>query len=190
MILVLEAAPNGEWYLRTKDAIAYYDNADEDKTARDTPRIGYLYDWSNPNKPSENFMQMSPAPKASTTVEFKDETGDAIISFGKVHNEGESDYIIRYNTRNNTNSFSMYQSGDIADMPLPRIYAKKAELVEADGYAMAFHHTPMSLDNGQSKVAAVESPVELNATDNGDGTYVQLECRRHHQPLRPVWPDG
>ncbi|MDO4319961.1 MAG: hypothetical protein Q4C34_05235 [Bacteroidales bacterium] len=171
MILVLEAAPNGEWYLRTKNEISYYDNADEDKSYRNTPRIGYLYDYSNPQNTSQNYLQMSSQPKASTPIAYNDNDGNATITFGIIH-DAESDFIIRYNTNTTPSGFSMYATTMSANSyPLPRIYAKKAAIIEPDGYTMAFHHTPVALNNGQNKIAAVENPVALTATDNEDGTY-------------------
>ena len=173
LVLVLEKAADGNWNIRTKDAISYYDNADEDKAMRDTPRIGYFYSYALTTK--SNYMQMSASPKASATIKYNDAdgVGNATISFSKVA-ENQPYMIIRYNTDTN-GGFAMYMETEIANRyPLPRIYAKKTAVAEDNGYKMSFHHTPYKANESvQAKVVAATShsnETVLNGTVNKDGT--------------------
>lgn len=178
MPLVLEQAPNGDWYIKTRDKVAFYDNGDpnETKDNRKTPRVGYFYDYSNPSNTSQNFLQMSEKPKASTKV-IIGENGATTISFSQIHASGESDYIIRYNTQTG-GGFSMYADTQTETVyPLPRLYAKKADLIEGDenAYTMSFHHTPVKLKDESSAVryaaTRVDQPVPLTASEPAeDGT--------------------
>ena len=173
LILVLEKAADGNWNIRTKDAISYYDNADEEKAMRDTPRIGYFYSYALTT--TSNYMQMSASPKASATIKYNDAdgVGNATISFSKVA-ENQPYMIIRYNTNTN-GGFAMYMETESANSyPLPRIYAKKTAVAEDNGYKMSFHHTPYKANGSvQAKVVAATShsnETVLNGTVNKDGT--------------------
>lgn len=173
LILVLEKAADGNWNIRTKDAISYYDNADETNAMRDTPRIGYFYSYAL--KTTSNYMQMSASPKASATIKYNDAdgVGNATISFSKVA-ENQPYMIIRYNTNTN-GGFAMYMETESANSyPLPRIYAKKTAVAEDNGYKMSFHHTPYKANGSvQAKVVAATShsnETVLNGTVNKDGT--------------------
>lgn len=173
LVLVLEKAADGNWNIRTKDAISYYDNADEDKAMRDTPRIGYFYSYALTT--TLNYMQMSASPKASATIKYNDAdgVGNATISFSKIV-DNQSYMIIRYNTYTN-GGFSMYGETESANRyPLPRIYAKKTAVAEDNGYKMSFHHTPYKANGSvQAKVVAATShsnETVLNGTVNKDGT--------------------
>ena len=173
LVLVLEKAADGNWNIRTKDAISYYDNPDEDKAMRDTPRIGYFYSYALTT--TSNYMQMSASPKASATIKYNDAdgVGNATISFSKIV-DNQSYMIIRYNTYTN-GGFSMYGETESANRyPLPRIYAKKTAVAEDDGYKMSFHHTPYKANGSvQAKVVAATShsnETVLNGTVNKDGT--------------------
>lgn len=173
LVLVLEKAADGNWNIRTKDAISYYDNADEDKAMRDTPRIGYFYSYAVTT--TSNYMQMSASPKASATIKYNDAdgVGNATISFSKIV-DNQSYMIIRYNTYTN-GGFSMYGETESANRyPLPRIYAKKTAVAEDNGYKMSFHYTPYKANGSvQAKVVAATShsnETVLNGTVNKDGT--------------------
>lgn len=173
LVLVLEKAADGNWNIRTKDAISYYDNADEDKAMRDTPRIGYFYSYALETR--SNYMQMSASPKASATIKYNDAdgVGNATISFSKIVDD-QPYMIIRYNTNNN-GGFAMYMETESANsFPLPRIYAKKTAVAEDNGYKMSFHHTPYKANGSvQAKVVAATShsnETVLNGTVNKDGT--------------------
>lgn len=173
LILVLEKAADGNWNIRTKDAISYYDNADEDKAMRDTPRIGYFYSYALTT--TSNYMQMSASPKASATIKYNDAdgVGNATISFSKIVDD-QPYMIIRYNTNTN-GGFAMYMETESANSyPLPRIYAKKTAVAEDNGYKMSFHHTPYKANGSvQAKVVAATShsnETVLNGTVNKDGT--------------------